>query len=150
MFRKTVSRVVPHARETMFDLIADVERYPQFVPMWQAARVIRHGDSFYETEQVLRVNLARYRFVSKTFVEPPERIVITSEDKLFRAMTFEWTLEEVEPGSSSRITLEVKVDMSSGLLEDLVMTVAKRSADNLIKAFEDRANHIDRPNRMAG
>ncbi len=60
-----VSRVLPYEREQVFDLVADVERYPDFLPWWVAVRVSQRDGEVYYTDQVVRFGLIRERFSSK-------------------------------------------------------------------------------------
>ncbi len=65
------SRVVDVSIERMFDLVADVERYPEFLPLMREATVISRCAGGYETEQVLALGLLAYRFRTRTTLNPP-------------------------------------------------------------------------------
>ena len=65
------SRVVAVSVERMFDLVADVERYPEFLPLMRGAKIVRRHERAYETEQVLalgRLGWSLRRIESETGV----------------------------------------------------------------------------------
>ena len=66
-----VSAVLPYTREQLFDLAADVERYPDYLPWWAAARVRKRDGNVYCTDQVIRFGPLRQRFGSRTVLRRP-------------------------------------------------------------------------------
>jgi Polyketide cyclase / dehydrase and lipid transport len=87
--------------EQLFDLAADVERYPEFQRWWIAARIRKwEGDSYY-TDQVLGFGPIRVRFGSKTVLHRPERIDVTSDEPPFRRFALSWIFEPL-PGDPRR------------------------------------------------
>ena len=70
--------------EPLFDLAADVERYPEFLKWWVAAKILRRNANTYFAEQILGLGPIQFNFVSKTILYRPERIVVTADDPSFR------------------------------------------------------------------
>jgi coenzyme Q-binding protein COQ10 len=71
---------LPYTQDQLFDLAADVESYPEFVPWWVAARVWKREHNVYYTDQIIRLAMVRKHFRSKTIFHPPTRIDVTSTD----------------------------------------------------------------------
>ncbi len=136
-----VSRLLPFTCEQLFDLAADVERYPEFLPGWISARVVTREDNVLHVEQVLGIGPVRLRFDSRTVLHRPERIDVTSSDRPFRHYRLTWLFA---PGSVVFCNLSVTVDLElqSGLLQHVVNQVLPVSIEGAISAFEARANRL--------
>jgi coenzyme Q-binding protein COQ10 len=136
-----VSRLLPYSCEQVFDLAADVERYPEFLPGWISARIgMREGDVLH-VEQVLGVGPLRLRFDSRTVLRRPQRIDVTSFDRPFRHYCLTWLFAPV-PAGSCNLSVTVDVELQSGLLQHVVNRVLPLSIEGAISAFEVRANRL--------
>lgn len=152
MLSRRVERSLPYTAEQLFDLAADVERYPEFLRWWITARVRqRTGDSFY-TNQVLGLGPIRVSFNTKTVLHRPERIDVTSDDPQFRRFMLSWTFDP-RPAASCRVDLTAEIQFSSRLIRTLVDRILPATLADIIAAFEARAHHLykgaDRPIRNA-
>ncbi len=141
MPRYTVERVLPYSAEGLFDLVADVERYPGFVPWWVAARVSNRSTRTYRTDQVLRIGLIRARFSSTTTLHRPHRIDVTSTDRPFRAFHLVWRFEPIG-GERCRVVLDAELELRSRMLAGLVERVLSGFPEAIVDAFERRARRL--------
>ncbi len=139
-----VSRVLPYEREQVFDLVADVERYPDFLPWWVAVRVSQRDGEVYYTDQVVRVGLVRERFSSKTVLRRPERIDVTSTDRPFHHFSLVWTFAPTLEGNC-RVALAVDLEFHSRLFHELFGRVLPHTLSGIISAFETRARRVYGP-----
>jgi ribosome-associated toxin RatA of RatAB toxin-antitoxin module len=85
-----ISRLLPFSCEQVFDLAADVERYPEFLPGWISARILQRESNRLYVEQVLGIGPVRLRFDSRTVLYRPERIEVTSSQPPFRYYSLTW------------------------------------------------------------
>lgn len=129
--------------EPLFDLAADVERYPEFLKWWIAARIIRRNANAYFTEQTLGLGPVRFNFVSKTVLYRPERILVTADDPSFRCFELAWFFEPT-PDSGCRISVEATVTLRSSLLQRVVNRVLPPALADIIASFEARARKLAR------
>ncbi len=143
-----VCRDLPFTREQLFDLVADVERYPEFVPHWVAARVRRVTDQLYYTDQVVELKLLHLQFRSKTMLVRPERIEVTSSEKPFRFMRIGWEFASLADGTC-RVGLKVEFDVSSGAVRKVIEFLSGDMARRLVDAFETRAREVYGRSRVA-
>lgn len=67
----------------LFDLVADVERYPQFLPGVAAARISRRKDQTIWVDMTIGTSFLRKRFTTVALLDRPHRIDISSHDPLF-------------------------------------------------------------------
>ncbi len=140
MPRYAESRVLPYPCARLFDLAADVERYPEFVPWWAAARIRKRQGNLYHTDQIIRYGALSLRFPSRTVMERPRRITVAATGGAFRALTFRWTFTPADGGC--RVGLEVRVEPRSALLGRVVGLVSAGAARRLADAFEARAHAL--------
>jgi len=141
--RQSVQRVVPHERDRVFDLVADVEAYPSFLPLWKTARIIDRTADGYRTRQSLGIGPATLDFTSTTAVTPPDRIVVTARDGPMRDLRMVWTFEEVGPGQC-RVSLDLVVEVRSRILQKLLQATYGEMAPRLVSNFEARARAVAR------
>jgi coenzyme Q-binding protein COQ10 len=139
--KRIQQRVLPYSQEQLFELIADVERYPEFVPWWIAAR-IRHrdGDTIH-VEQVIGLGAVRQRFTSQAIFRRPVSVQVTSNDGPFRHLEISWTITPV-PGEGCTVTLSPSFDLRSKILQRLLGAMLSHETCRLIEVFERRAHQL--------
>lgn len=137
MTRHREERLVAVPRQVIFDLVADVERYPEFLPMWREARVRDRAEDHYDTDQLVGFGPVVERFSTRTALWPPETIEVTSGDRLFRRFLIRWRFLEDDAGCRAVIELDWKV--RNPLLQKAIDFVLPQTARMMIDAFEQRA-----------
>ena len=150
-FRST--RTGRHAAEEMFDLVADVERYPEFVPLCQALKVRRHVDLEDGRRQVLADMRVGYKSIRESFVSRVTldrvrgEILVEYVDGPFRRMENRWRFAQVrDDGRSGRSTVEFFIDYEfrSRLFAALMGQVFEGAFRRFADAFERRADEVYR------
>ena len=136
------SRVVTIAPERMFDLVADVERYPEFLPLMREARIVNRAADAYETEQVMALGLFVYRFRTRTVLDPPRSIIVTSTDRGFRRFDIRWSFAPA-PEGGCRIDFALDCEVCSLWLKPLGDVWAAQMALTTVNAFVMRARMLD-------
>ena len=137
-------RVIPYSQEQFFDIIADVERYPEYLSFWQSARIERRVDNVYHTVQQIGIGPVRERFRTQTRLSRPTRIVISSADHLFKAFEIRWGFESLSE-HSCRVDFEFKCEMASFLMRRVMDLMLDETARTMVGAFEDRARELLHP-----
>jgi len=125
----------------LFDLAADVERYPEFLPGYFATRVTKREGNVYYSDQIVGFGVFRKRFASKTQLQRPGRIVVTSTDKLFRSFHLTWCFDAL-PCSGCQVTLIVDLELRSPLVQDIFNRSIDRITGSVLSAFEARADRL--------
>jgi coenzyme Q-binding protein COQ10 len=133
-----------YSPEQLFDLAADVERYPEFLPGWIAARVRKHEGDVYYTDQIVGFAMVRQRFDSKTVLRRPERIDVTSTDRAFSRFHLMWIFEPL-PDNRCQVALAVDLELRSPLVQDLFHRAIGRTLRSVMSAFEARAHRLYGP-----
>jgi len=126
--------------EQLFDLAADVERYPEFLKWWIAARILRREANVYFTDQILGLGPLRVRFISKTVLYRPERIDVTARES-FRHFELSWRFEQTTDGNC-RVCVAAAAALRSQLLQLVVDQVLPLAIADIIASFEARAREL--------
>lgn len=121
----------------VYDLVADVERYPEFLPLWRSAEIYARDGGTYCTLQEIGLGPIRERFRTRTVLSPPDRIDVTSDDKLFRAFHICWQFAPVRGGC--RATIWLTWEMRSRPLQKAIDLLLPGVARTMVDSFETRA-----------
>lgn len=132
------TRVLPYPPERFFDLVADVESYPEFLPFWRDAKVYRRVGQVYYTDQEVGIGPVRERFRSKTVLERPTRIDILSSERMFRKFAIHWEFTPISSGGC-QVQFTFCVEARSRLLGKVMDALILETARGMVAAFERRA-----------
>jgi coenzyme Q-binding protein COQ10 len=141
LLSRSVDYTLRYSREQLFDLVADVERYPEFLHWCLVAHVRKREADIYYTDQVLGVGPLRAEFESKTVLHRPDRIDVTCAGQPFRHFKISWLFNPC-PGDRCHVTLRADVEFQSFVLERLVGRVASSGIDDMVASFEARARQL--------
>jgi coenzyme Q-binding protein COQ10 len=145
-FRTT--RRLPHSAEKMFDLVADVERYPEFVPFCEML-VVRGRRSEGEREVLVADMTVGYKLVRETFTSkvtldrPALDIRADYLDGPFRSMENSWTFVPL-PEGGCEISFCIMYEFRSRALAVLMSALFDRVFRTFADAFQKRADQIYR------
>lgn len=136
--RLDMRRTLPFRREEVFDLVADVERYPEYLPGWQAARILeRHGADLL-VEQELGGFGIRQRFNTHARLERPVQITIEGDQAPFRRLHQTWAFD-VLGERSTLVRFDVEYALRGRLLNRLVDRLCQHVFRETMEAFARRA-----------
>jgi coenzyme Q-binding protein COQ10 len=136
-----VHRLFGYTAEQLFDLVADVDRYPEFLPWWKEAKSRDRDGDIYYTDQVVGFGPIRERFCSKTVLKRPERIDVTSSDRPFRHFHLVWQFSPVS-AKGCRVVLKADLEFRSRTLQDLFGWSLAGETRRIIAAFQSRAAQV--------
>ena len=93
------TRVLPYTPEQIFDLVADVERYPEFLPWCVGARVSKREDALIVADLMIGFKMIRERYTSKVKLDRPNRIDVNyGHDGPFRHLENHWQFKPADGG----------------------------------------------------
>ncbi len=136
----TEQRVLPYTPEQLFALVADIERYPEFLPWCVAARIRERSTDFISADLVIGFKLFRERFTSNVKLDPPGRIDVTYAEGPFRYLNNHWIFERVPGGC--RIDFFVDFEFKSRLLQKAIELLFGEAVRRMVAAFEARARQL--------
>ena len=134
-------RVLHHPPEQLFDLVADVERYPEFLPWCVDASIRRREGDLVVADLVIGYRMFRERFTSTVALDRPRRIDVTYSDGPFRYLNNHWIFAP-EGSDSCVIDFFVDFEFRSRVLQAVVGRVFGEAVKVMVHAFERRADEL--------
>ena len=133
----------------MFDLVADVESYPQFLPWNSAARIRSRetrpdGSEEIAADLVISFKVFRERFGSRVVLWPQEeplRIDTEYLDGPFKYMRSGWTFTD-RPEGGCHVDFFVDFEFRNAILQRLIGVVFHEAMVRIVRAFENRAKML--------
>lgn len=143
----TNTRRVAHRAENMFKLVADVESYPQFLPMCEAlsirSRKERDTKTLLIADMTVGYKLIRETFTSQVLLKPDENVIdVKYIDGPFRYLDNRWTFIPVEDGESCDVEFFIDYEFKSRTLGLLMGSMFDLAFRKFSEAFEKRADQI--------
>jgi coenzyme Q-binding protein COQ10 len=140
-------RRVPHSAARMFALVADIERYPEFVPLCRALKVRRREQSVAGLETLIADMEIGYRAIRETFTSrvalDPANLKIRVEyvDGPFSQLENIWNFRDAPEGGST-VEFFIAYEFRSRLLAAVMGSVFDAAFRKFSAAFEARADEI--------
>ncbi len=132
-------RVLPYDREQVFNLVADVERYPEFLPWCVACRIKRReSPTVFVADLIIGFKMIRERFTSRVALNRPQRVDVTYHDGPFRYLNNHWSFEPTEDGGCA-IDFYIDFEFKSKTLQKIIGTLFNEAVQRMVNAFEHRA-----------
>ena len=147
-FRTT--RRVRHAASDMFDLVADVERYPEFLPLCQSLRVLRRTQGAEGIETVVAKMTVAYKVMRETFTSrvtldrPNLQILVEYLDGPFSRMENRWDFHPTGD-HECRVEFFITYAFKSRMLGMLMGAMFETAFRRFAGAFERRADQVYGP-----
>ncbi|WP_425404852.1 type II toxin-antitoxin system RatA family toxin [Hwanghaeella sp.] len=141
MPRHAERRPLPHTPEQLFDLVADVDRYPEFLPWCTGVRVRQRSETLLVADLVIGFKGITERFTSRVHLDRPNhRIQVEYEKGPFKYLHNQWKFEPSDQGAV--VDFYVEFEFRSKILEKLIGMVFTEAVRKMVVAFEHRADAL--------
>lgn len=134
-------RILPYTREQLFDLVADVERYPEFLPWCLAARIRERRPDLVVADLLIGFKMVRERFTSRVELKQPSCIDVAYAEGPFRYLNNHWVFTELANGGCE-IDFFVDFEFRSAILQKLIGLLFNEAVRRMVSAFESRAKQL--------
>lgn len=130
--------LVPHSADAMFDLVATVGSYPDFLPWCSGAREVERTDGHQVATVDIDFHGVRQSFTTVNALERPTRIGLKLKSGPFSHLSGQWTFKALAE-DACRVDFELDYAMRSGLLATLLGPVFGRIAQSMVDSFVTEA-----------
>lgn len=139
------TRRVSHTPEQMFALVADVEKYPEFLPLCEAltvrSRRERDGRTVLVADMSVGYKAIRETFTTQVLLKPADKMIdVKYIDGPFKYLTNVWSFEPASDGCFVRFFIDY--EFKSRILAVVMGSMFDRGFRMFAEAFEKRANAI--------
>jgi len=141
MTEVTRSALLPYSASQVYDLVADVERYPEFLPWCTDARVLDREGEMVTAQLALARGKVSARFTTRNRLVPGEFLEMRLLEGPFRALEGRWDFRPIGD-AGSRVELRMMFETQGSLAGILLGPVFEGICNQLIDAFAQRARRI--------
>jgi coenzyme Q-binding protein COQ10 len=134
------SRLLPYTPEQLFALVADVERYPEFLPWCVGARIRERRPDLVVADLVIGFRMFREHFTSRVALDPPRRIDVSYAEGPFRYLNNHWAFAPAPGGC--RVDFFVDFEFKSRVLQKVIEVLFGEAVRRMVGAFEKRARDL--------
>ncbi len=133
-------RLLRYTPEQMFALVADVKRYPEFLPWCVGARIISASETALVADLSIGFKLFRETFRSEVTLERPGHVHVRYLDGPFKYLNNHWRFTATPSGTE--LDFFVDFEFRSALLQAVIGTVFNEAVRMMVRAFERRAMQL--------
>ena len=135
------TRRLPYSAEQMFDLVADIEAYPEFLPWVIATRIRKRDEHGLLADMVVGFKALRERFSSRVVLARPNRIRVDYVDGPLRDLENVWMFEPLDEGGC-KIDFSVEFEFRNRVFQSIAGRYFDRAFRQMMAAFERRAETL--------
>ena len=132
---------LPYTPEQMFDLVADVEKYGEFLPWCIACRKTFEEGQVIEADLIIGYKMIREKFKSRVILDRPEEIRVEYMEGPLKSLSNQWSFIR-NSDNTCTIDFYVDFDFKNPMLQGLVTMFFDKAVSRMVSAFEQRAKAI--------
>jgi ribosome-associated toxin RatA of RatAB toxin-antitoxin module len=135
------SALVPYSADAMYGLVADVERYGEFLPWCGGARILARADDSLTASVDIAYRGVHKSFTTRNRLEPGRCMEMQLVDGPFRKLHGHWRFDPLD-AEACKVSLELDFDFSNRLLGMVIGPVFESIANSLVDSFRSRAEAL--------
>ena len=144
MTQHSEKRVITHSTEQLFDLVADVRLYPEFLPWCLAARIRDETDDKLVADLIIGFQVFKERFTSHVRLDRQAmEIHVEYAEGPFKYLKNTWKFNPHPEGCE--IDFYVDFEFNSRILQTVIESLFTEAVKKMVRAFEQRAHHLYGP-----
>jgi len=125
----------------MFELVNDIESYPQFLPWCSGSRIISRGEDFVEAELMINKGGFKKAFSTRNRIDRGGKITVSLLDGPFSSLEGVWRFMPLRE-DASKISLDLEFEMSGKLASLAFGAVFNQICNTMVSSFTSRAKEI--------
>lgn len=134
-------RILPYGAEQIFDLVADVEKYPEFLPWVLCAKIIKREPDRFVADLEIGYKIIRTSYRSEVILTPHHTIDINYINGPFHYLNNHWTFTQLNE-KLMEVDFFIDFEFQSSYLQTLLQATFGEVVKRMIQAFEKRAANI--------
>jgi ribosome-associated toxin RatA of RatAB toxin-antitoxin module len=135
------SALLPYSAGQLFDLVNDIEAYPEFMDGCIDAEIISENSRQVTARLVLGKAGLRYTFTTCNTLNAPERMTMALVEGPFKKFSATWDFKELNQ-TACKISLKMEFEFSSGLINAAMKSLFDATSRNLVNAVCQRAEAV--------
>ncbi len=141
MPRHQEKRTLPFRPEQLFDLVADIARYPEFLPWCKGARILSHEGNIITADLIIGYKMFREKFTSVVTLDRARSVSVAYLSGPLAHLKNEWQFAS-RGKDSCDLFFHVDFDFRSHLLGAIIEPFFDKALGKMAAAFEERAKAL--------
>ncbi|HRK97238.1 MAG: type II toxin-antitoxin system RatA family toxin [Alphaproteobacteria bacterium] len=138
------TKTLPYSVDQMFDLVIDIEKYPDFLPWCIDCKIIKRNDDWIYANLVIGYKLFKEWFLSKIHIEDDKTIQVEYVNGPLRYLSNKWKFIPHDDGSST-VDFYVDFEFKNAVFEKIMGVFFNEIAKRMVSAFVERADQLYHP-----
>lgn len=134
-------RAMPYSCEQMYDLVAGVDKYPEFLPWCLASRITKQEGSIFYADLIIGYKMIREKFGSRVTVLRPDHVHVEYLSGPMKHLSNHWHFLP-QPDGSCIIDFYVDFEFKNPVLQKLIAVFFEEAVKRMVRAFEMRAQDL--------
>lgn len=134
-------RAMPYTPEQMFDLVAGVDQYPEFLPWCLASRITKREGNVFYADLVIGYKMVREKFGSRVTALRPDHIHVEYLSGPMKRLSNHWRFLP-QPDGTCIIDFYVDFEFKNPVLQKLIAVFFEEAVKRMVGAFEARAKAL--------
>jgi coenzyme Q-binding protein COQ10 len=132
---------LPYTPEQLYDLVADIEKYPEFLPWCLGARVLSKSETEIVADLSVGYKFFREKFRSKVHLIPKTRIDVEYITGPFHSLNNHWTFKKA-PNFGTDIDFFIDFEFRNSFLQSATQKIFEHVFNQMLTSFEQRAQQL--------
>jgi coenzyme Q-binding protein COQ10 len=138
----TEKRILPYSPEQVYKLVADVERYPEFLPWCVACRKTRTYENGFDADLAIGFKMVREKFSSRVVLHPIDKVEVVYKDGPFKHLSNSWSFSATDDGKGCVVDFYLDFEFRSLMLQKIIGVLFEEAVRRMVSAFEARAEDL--------
>lgn len=133
-------KFMPYSQKQLFDMIADVAKYPEFLPWCMDARIYNRKENQFDADLIIGFKAFKERFTTRVTLNGPNALDVDYIKGPMRELYNHWKFIKADGGTL--VDFEVDFEFKSKLLGKMIGPLFAEATNRMINAFEARAKEL--------
>ncbi|MFL1781104.1 Type II toxin-antitoxin system RatA family toxin [Candidatus Hepatincolaceae symbiont of Richtersius coronifer] len=138
IFTHKENKILPYKADLLYNIIADVENYPHFIPWVSGVEVLRAYENKKDFEIQVDFKLIKEKFSTTDTFYKNERIEIVLLEGPFNKLNSNWSFKKIDD-HHTLVDFDIELELKSKSLSFLFMPLFGKAQQKIFNSFEDRA-----------
>jgi coenzyme Q-binding protein COQ10 len=143
MPRHSEKRLLPYPPEVLYAIVADVERYPEFLPWIVTADILKKTEKGFIADLTVGYKMFQDTYRSEVILTPQDRVDIHYIKGPFKHLENYWIFNPA-PGNNVQVDFFIDFEFQSSFFQGMIQSVFTSAVSKMITAFEARAGILSR------
>ena len=134
-------RAMPYSCEQMYDLVAGVDKYPEFLPWCLASRITRREGNVFYADLIIGYKMIREKFGSRVTALRPDHVHVEYLSGPMKHLSNHWRFLP-QPDGTCIIDFYVDFEFKNPVLQKLIAVFFEEAVKRMVGVFEARARQL--------